>query len=193
MNHFKGFSSGCPGLHAKFNADVLPNFAIHYRQNKTSWNNTRLKAVRDVIAYGRVTLASLLIFCDRGSYNSNTPGTLWYTLVCIPSNLLILRQISCGNAVKGASHNKLFQYIAGSGRLQHGDSADGPHWTCTQCTFQNHPLLDKCETCEMPRLLLGTDTCYCHPIPSKTCPLNPVVMHVEKLPPAESACELWSD
>lgn len=54
-------------------------------------------------------------------------------------------------------------------RLQHGDSADGPHWICTQCTFQNHPLLDKCETCEMPRLLLGTDTCYCHPIPTKPC------------------------
>ncbi|PNF43498.1 hypothetical protein B7P43_G09323 [Cryptotermes secundus] len=78
-------------------------------------------------------------------------------------------------------------------RLQHGDSADGPHWTCTQCTFQNHPLLDKCETCEMPRLLLGTDTCYCHPIPSKTFSPNPVVMHVEKLPPTEPACELWSD
>jgi len=59
-------------------------------------------------------------------------------------------------------------YVAGPGRrLQHGDSADGPHWTCTQCTFQNHPLLDKCETCEMPRLLLGTDTCYCHPTPTK--------------------------
>ena len=62
-------------------------------------------------------------------------------------------------------------YVAGTGRrLQHGDSADGPHWTCTQCTFQNHPLLDKCETCEMPRLLLGTDTCYCHPTPTKPSP-----------------------
>jgi len=65
-------------------------------------------------------------------------------------------------------------YVAGPGRrLQHGDSADGPHWTCTQCTFQNHPLLDKCETCEMPRLLLGTDTCYCHPAPTKPSPTQP--------------------
>ena len=65
-------------------------------------------------------------------------------------------------------------YVAGPGRrLQHGDSADGPHWTCTQCTFQNHPLLDKCETCEMPRLLLGTDTCYCHPTPTKLSPTQP--------------------
>ena len=65
-------------------------------------------------------------------------------------------------------------YVAGPGRrLQHGDSADGPHWTCTQCTFQNHPLLDKCETCEMPRLLLGIDTCYCHPTPIKPCPIQP--------------------
>jgi len=72
------------------------------------------------------------------------------------------------------SENTFNWCIAGSGRrLQHGDSADGPHWTCTQCTFQNHPLLDKCETCEMPRLLLGTDTCYCHPTLTKPSPTQP--------------------
>lgn len=25
-------------------------------------------------------------------------------------------------------------------------------WTCTICTFQNHHLMDICETCEMPRI-----------------------------------------
>lgn len=25
-------------------------------------------------------------------------------------------------------------------------------WTCTICTFQNHHLMDICETCEMPRV-----------------------------------------
>lgn len=29
---------------------------------------------------------------------------------------------------------------------------DGQPWTCNMCTFQNHPLLDKCEQCEMPHL-----------------------------------------
>lgn len=29
---------------------------------------------------------------------------------------------------------------------------DGLPWTCNMCTFQNHPLLDKCEQCEMPLL-----------------------------------------
>jgi hypothetical protein len=51
--------------------------------------------------------------------------------------------------------------------------SDGPNWTCSECTFRNHPLLDKCEQCEMPRILLGTDVvpkhnhsidCYCHPL-----------------------------
>lgn len=32
---------------------------------------------------------------------------------------------------------------------------DGPKWNCHMCTFQNHPLLDKCEQCEMPRILHG--------------------------------------
>lgn len=31
-----------------------------------------------------------------------------------------------------------------------------PKWNCHMCTFQNHPLLDKCEQCEMPRILHGT-------------------------------------
>ncbi|KAF5302595.1 hypothetical protein FQA39_LY10213 [Lamprigera yunnana] len=30
---------------------------------------------------------------------------------------------------------------------------EGPKWNCHMCTFQNHPLLDKCEQCEMPRIL----------------------------------------
>ncbi|GJQ72402.1 putative zinc ion binding protein [Trypoxylus dichotomus] len=30
---------------------------------------------------------------------------------------------------------------------------EGPKWNCHMCTFQNHPLLDRCEQCEMPRIL----------------------------------------
>jgi hypothetical protein len=26
-------------------------------------------------------------------------------------------------------------------------------WQCELCTFSNHPLMNKCEQCEMPRLL----------------------------------------
>ncbi|KAG6450643.1 hypothetical protein O3G_MSEX006687 [Manduca sexta] len=29
-------------------------------------------------------------------------------------------------------------------------------WQCHMCTFRNHPLLDKCEECDMPRILVGT-------------------------------------
>lgn len=31
-------------------------------------------------------------------------------------------------------------------------NAEGPPWTCNMCTFRNHPLLNKCEQCEMPRI-----------------------------------------
>lgn len=30
---------------------------------------------------------------------------------------------------------------------------EGPKWNCSLCTFLNHPDLDKCEQCEMPRVL----------------------------------------
>ncbi|XP_012253277.1 TGF-beta-activated kinase 1 and MAP3K7-binding protein 2-like isoform X2 [Athalia rosae] len=32
------------------------------------------------------------------------------------------------------------------------DDRDGPSWVCRMCTFDNHPLMDKCEQCDMPRL-----------------------------------------
>lgn len=38
---------------------------------------------------------------------------------------------------------------------QYNDAVEGPKWNCHMCTFQNHPLLDKCEQCEMPRILHG--------------------------------------
>ncbi|XP_054753018.2 TGF-beta-activated kinase 1 and MAP3K7-binding protein 2-like isoform X1 [Lytechinus pictus] len=31
------------------------------------------------------------------------------------------------------------------------DPDEGQQWSCTHCTFLNHPFLDKCECCEMPR------------------------------------------
>merc|ERR1719245_1059983 len=37
-------------------------------------------------------------------------------------------------------------------------------WSCSECTFQNHPSLESCEICEMPRITLGTNQspCFCH-------------------------------
>jgi len=34
-------------------------------------------------------------------------------------------------------------------RTDADDDAGG--WNCSACTFRNHPALDKCEQCEMPR------------------------------------------
>ncbi|XP_002730686.1 TGF-beta-activated kinase 1 and MAP3K7-binding protein 3-like [Saccoglossus kowalevskii] len=33
------------------------------------------------------------------------------------------------------------------------DPDEGQQWSCVHCTFLNHPALDKCETCEMPRVV----------------------------------------
>lgn len=35
---------------------------------------------------------------------------------------------------------------------------EGPKWNCDVCTFLNHPILDKCEQCDFPRILHGTKT-----------------------------------
>lgn len=40
-----------------------------------------------------------------------------------------------------------------------GANTDGGRmWCCNMCTFQNHPLLNKCEQCEMPSLLTTSGT-----------------------------------
>merc|ERR550519_1193408 len=49
-------------------------------------------------------------------------------------------------------------------------NSDSDKWNCSECTFANHPSLDTCEICEMPRITMGTNKqphisgpCFCHP------------------------------
>ncbi|XP_046407135.1 TGF-beta-activated kinase 1 and MAP3K7-binding protein 2-like isoform X2 [Ischnura elegans] len=47
----------------------------------------------------------------------------------------------------------------GGTRMGPSTSSEGPNWMCSSCTFHNHPALDKCEQCEMPRIMLeGSQT-----------------------------------
>lgn len=46
-------------------------------------------------------------------------------------------------------------YYQGPPLLPHPE-IEGPKWNCGVCTFLNHPDLDKCEQCEMPRIVHGT-------------------------------------
>lgn len=62
-----------------------------------------------------------------------------------PTELRIPTQNPTGNEYR----------ITRSQQQQYSDTVEGPKWNCHMCTFQNHPLLDKCEQCEMPRILHG--------------------------------------
>jgi len=63
---------------------------------------------------------------------------------------------------------------------QDTDTCEAGKWSCSECTFANHPSLDTCEICEMPRINLGTNNqplpsvgCFCHPQDhSRTCHLD---------------------
>ncbi|KAJ8981369.1 hypothetical protein NQ317_000236 [Molorchus minor] len=48
--------------------------------------------------------------------------------------------------------NRRRLYYQGPPMLPHPD-IEGPKWNCGVCTFLNHPDLDKCEQCEMPRIV----------------------------------------
>lgn len=50
------------------------------------------------------------------------------------------------------------QQVQPDGPIRHQNEQseiDEPRWPCHICTFRNHPLMNKCEQCEMPRILLG--------------------------------------
>lgn len=36
-------------------------------------------------------------------------------------------------------------------RPQRDEDFEGAQWDCESCTFLNHPALNRCEQCEMPR------------------------------------------
>ena len=36
-----------------------------------------------------------------------------------------------------------------------GSEGQRDKWACSECTFSNHPDLESCEICEMPRFELG--------------------------------------
>ncbi|XP_058800253.1 mitogen-activated protein kinase kinase kinase 7-interacting protein 3 homolog isoform X2 [Phymastichus coffea] len=40
-----------------------------------------------------------------------------------------------------------------STRTANQDEPEGPPWFCSQCTFANHPQIQKCELCESPRFV----------------------------------------
>jgi hypothetical protein len=57
MKHFTDFGSGFTELHTKLDADMLLDFAIHRRQNKTrSLINTRVKTmlIHSAVSRGRL-------------------------------------------------------------------------------------------------------------------------------------------
>jgi hypothetical protein len=102
MKHFKSFRGGFTELHAKLDANMLLDFAIHRRQNETwSRKSTRVKTmlVHSVMSCGRVmqqacrstTLASPLILFHQGSYNSNSPRTFRYTSYVMKCTHSIIR------------------------------------------------------------------------------------------------------
>ncbi|XP_076304840.1 TAK1-associated binding protein 2 isoform X2 [Tachypleus tridentatus] len=49
-----------------------------------------------------------------------------------------------------------------SGMSEAEENDEGNMWKCSECTFHNHPALDKCEVCEMPRVIIGQPLYYSH-------------------------------
>lgn len=71
-------------------------------------------------------------------------------------------------------------------RQQQDETEDQSCWNCSVCTFQNHPLLNKCEQCEMLRGNTPTTTHTNNPPPppySQHPPSTPTTPNSARTPP----------
>ncbi|KAJ1526868.1 hypothetical protein ONE63_008426 [Megalurothrips usitatus] len=57
------------------------------------------------------------------------------------------------------------------------ENVSEPGWTCQTCTFHNHYLLEACETCDVPRIHLGSDS-----VQRRNGNSSPSSLHALRLP-----------
>lgn len=57
-------------------------------------------------------------------------------------------------------------------RTPDNQDSDGPAWVCHRCTFDNHPLMNKCEQCDMPKVQQNNNQGTNNIRPSNTNPDN---------------------
>ncbi|XP_026822475.1 uncharacterized protein LOC113560663 isoform X2 [Rhopalosiphum maidis] len=58
-------------------------------------------------------------------------------------------------------YNKIYtgQKVSfGKTHKEYQEHSENQNWVCPMCTFQNHPILPRCEQCDMARFDLGTTT-----------------------------------
>jgi len=92
-----------------------------------------------------------------------------HAVIGVPSAVSSLPICDGEERVTNMSEESL-QHPQGIATNDSGDIKE-PQWSCSECTFLNHPALKECEECEMPRVMIGTDlhrihqakNCFCHP------------------------------
>ncbi|XKL59589.1 hypothetical protein PGB90_000605 [Kerria lacca] len=63
-----------------------------------------------------------------------------------------------------------------SGKLHKKENCKNSNWTCRLCTFKNHPMLPKCEQCDMARVdLTNILPTLLHPPPAQLQAIHPHV------------------
>lgn len=78
-------------------------------------------------------------------------------------------------------YNKLFLLFSDARTTVHSTNSDvltstdiqeeSNKWQCPNCTFSNHPAIDVCEMCQLPKSVTRrpsfqptpSSSCYCHP------------------------------
>ena len=56
----------------------------------------------------------------------------------------------------GSRHDVARRPTPSNEAVSSGGLVEEKQWSCSECTFLNHPALQTCEECDMPRIVLGT-------------------------------------
>ncbi len=56
----------------------------------------------------------------------------------------------------GSRHDMARRPTPSNEAVSSGGLVEEKQWSCSECTFLNHPALQTCEECDMPRIVIGT-------------------------------------
>lgn len=148
----------CAGWFPNYISFSCTNFELRAKGKKAEWRDGKLAFCSFTLCH----LADLQPSCSQGG-GKKLPLSLVVTvlfseeqdssLLLKKNNLKILSMLLLvSNYLSYLFHVTDQRSIVKTPKtVPDTDEDEGAQWSCTACTFLNHPALNRCEQCEMPR------------------------------------------
>lgn len=153
----------CICVHIEFKENQIINISIYYYYTISRFQNFSIAELgeTDEAFYQQIQSSQSLLRSPQSARSA--PQSLGSSAASLP-NAFSLSASSATTPSSVASSPSYFVQPQAPKQSSHRQPPplsppDAQPWSCSMCTFQNHPLLNKCEQCEMPLMTTsGTNT-----------------------------------